>query len=163
VTGPKHHLSAQDFSQIVRLTPLISIDLVLRDPEGCALLGLRNNEPAKGVYFVPGGVVRKNERMVDAFARLLKIETGLDIPFSDARLLGAYEHFYSTNRFNDPGYGTHYVVLGYELLLPKRPDIQLDDQHSESVWWTPVEILESPKVHENTKAYFRDPTPPLQT
>jgi colanic acid biosynthesis protein WcaH len=150
-----NHLSAQDFAQVVRLAPLVSIDLVLVDPEEHALLGLRNNEPAKGFYFVPGGIIRKNEPMADAFVRVLRVETGLEIPFENARLVGAYEHFYSTNRFSDPGCGTHYVVLGYELRLPRRPKIALDDQHSASVWWTASEILYAANVHENTKAYFR--------
>jgi colanic acid biosynthesis protein WcaH len=153
----KHHLSRHDFSQIVRLTPFVSIDLILRDPDGGTLLGLRNNEPAKGFYFVPGGIIRKNERMADAFARILKTETGLEIPLSDARFFGAYEHFYETNRLNEPGFGTHYVVLTYELLLPSHPVIQKDDQHSDIVWWTPLEITGSPQVHDNTKAYFRTP------
>jgi colanic acid biosynthesis protein WcaH len=155
VAKPDRYLNAQDFAQIVRTAPLVSIDLILRDPEGKALLGLRNNEPAKGVYFVPGGVIRKNETIASAFARVLKIETGLETPYSEARFRGAYEHFYVTNRFNDPGYETHYVVLAHELQLLIRPSILLDDQHNEAIWMTPREVLTSPLVHENTKAYFR--------
>ena len=159
MTKLDNRLNAQDFAQIVRNTPLVSIDLILRDPEARVLLGFRNNEPAKGVYFVPGGVIRKNESITSAISRVLKAETGLDAPFSDARLLGAYEHFYQTNRFDDPGYGTHYVVLAYELQLSNHPAIQLDDQHHEATWMTPAEVLASPLVHENTKAYFRTKKP----
>ncbi len=151
----QHHLSPEDFGKIVRLTPLVAIDFVLHDPDGRILLGLRNNEPAKDTYFVPGGIIRKDEKLSHAFARILKVETGLEIPMTNARLLGAFEHFYPNNRLNEPGYGTHYIVLAHELRLASRPEIQLDDQHGDSVWWTPSEILASPKVHENTKAYFR--------
>ena len=119
------------------------------------MLGLRNNEPAKGFYFVPGGIVFKNETMANAFARILRGETGLEIPFSKARLLGAYEHIYPNNRLNEPGYGTHYVTLPHELQLSSRFNIRSDDQHSEFGWMTPGEVLASPLVHENTKAYFR--------
>lgn len=35
--------------------PLVSFDLIIRDPDGRALLRLRTNDPAKGFYFVPGG------------------------------------------------------------------------------------------------------------
>jgi colanic acid biosynthesis protein WcaH len=42
----------------------------------CSNRGL--NEPAKGKYFVPGGVIRKNETMQDAFARILKAEVGIE-------------------------------------------------------------------------------------
>jgi len=29
------------------------------------------------------------------------------------------------------------------------------DQHGEYLWLTPQEILRSPQVHDNTKAYFK--------
>jgi hypothetical protein len=52
MTGP---LSDEDFAHIVGLVPLVSIDLIIRDANGNVLVALRTNEPAKGVYFVPGG------------------------------------------------------------------------------------------------------------
>jgi colanic acid biosynthesis protein WcaH len=146
---------AEDFFVVVRSTPLISIDLVLRDPAGRILLGRRNNEPAKDTYFVPGGVVRKNERLDDAFRRLLAVETGLSGERRDAQFLGVNEHFYPTNRFGDPGFGTHYVVLGYRISLSERPNIRLDDQHSDYRWMSEAELLAHAEVHENTKAYFQ--------
>lgn len=45
-------VSDGDIARIVRYAPLVSIDIILRDPQGYALLGLRVNEPAKGKYFV---------------------------------------------------------------------------------------------------------------
>ncbi len=108
-------LSHDDLRSVVRLAPLVAIDLVIRNARNEVLLGLRNNAPAKGFYFVPGGMILKNERLRDAFARLLKNETNYTASLDDARLLGAFEHFYAENRFGDAGYGTHYVVLGYAL------------------------------------------------
>ena len=106
-------------------------------------------------YFVPGGIIRKNETIELAFARILKAETGCRASHGDARFLGAFQHFYSTNRFGDPAYGTHYVVLAYELQLDYRPAIVLDAQHSESKWMVVSDLLAADNVHENTKAYFR--------
>jgi colanic acid biosynthesis protein WcaH len=149
------YLPHADLRDVVRLAPLVAIDLVIRNPRGEILLGLRNNEPAKGWYFVPGGMILKNERLADAFVRILKRETDLAAAMEDARFLGVYEHFYANNRFGEPGYGTHYVVLGYEL---KIDDIapKPDDQHSELRWWPKAELLASPDVHHNAKAYFRE-------
>jgi colanic acid biosynthesis protein WcaH len=143
------------FRQIVRHAPLISIDLIMEDESGRVLVGLRNNEPAAGVYFVPGGIVRKNETVQAAFRRIALTETGLDLQITAAEFLGVFEHFYDTNRFREPGFGTHYVVLGHRLKLPRRLDIVLDDQHSKLLWLSPEEILDAPDVHKNTKAYFR--------
>jgi len=148
-------LGAEDFAHLVRVAPLVAIDLVICDPDDRFLLGLRSNEPAKGTWFVPGGCIRKNERFAAAFVRILADETGLKMPIAAARPLGAFEHFYETNRFSDPGYGTHYVVLAYALHLDHRPEIRLDEQHSAIRWMSAAEILAAAEVHENTKAYFR--------
>jgi colanic acid biosynthesis protein WcaH len=150
-----HPITEEQFSHIVRNSPLVSIDLIITDPSGCALVGLRNNEPAKGTYFVPGGVIRKGEGIKEAFNRILRTETGYEASIGLAHFAGVFEHFYPTNRFNNPGYGTHYVVLAYRLGVNRRPEIRLDDQHSESKWMSAADILAAPDVHENTKAYFR--------
>jgi colanic acid biosynthesis protein WcaH len=47
------------FKAIIDSTPLISIDLVVRDSSGRVLLGQRLNRPAQGFWFVPGSVFLK--------------------------------------------------------------------------------------------------------
>jgi colanic acid biosynthesis protein WcaH len=148
-------LSPDDFHSVVRLAPLVSIDLIIRNAHGEVLLGLRNNEPAKGFYFVPGGIIRKQERLHEAFARILKRETNCDVSLEEARLLGVYEHFYDANSFGDENFGTHYVVLAHELRLADGSALKSDAQHSEMHWWGERDLLVSDRVHENTKAYFR--------
>jgi colanic acid biosynthesis protein WcaH len=143
-----------EFSRIVRFAPLVSIDLIIRDSDRNVLVGVRNNEPAKNFYFVPGGRVRKDERLELAFARILAAETGCSIDFKDARFFGVYQHIYPNNRFGDPGYGTHYVVLAYELNLSRRPAIVLDTQHHVAKWMSETQLRAAPDVHPYTKAYF---------
>jgi hypothetical protein len=41
-------LNKDEFAQVVRNTPLVAIDLIIRDPDRCVLVGLGTNEPAKG-------------------------------------------------------------------------------------------------------------------
>ncbi len=48
-------LSHAELDSVIRLAPLIAIDLIIRNASGGVLLGLRRNEPAKDCYFVPGG------------------------------------------------------------------------------------------------------------
>lgn len=154
-TSPPRLLSDEDFAFIVRNAPLVSVDLIIRDPEHRVLLGCRVNEPAKGHYFVPGGAIRKNETIQNAFAKILKAETGLHTSINEAKFIGVFEHFYDTNRFGDPEYGTYYVVLAYELSLTERPSVKLDLQHSDIRWLSDAEVLSAPDVHPNAKAYFR--------
>jgi colanic acid biosynthesis protein WcaH len=154
MTTPRR-LADEDFANVVRLTPLVSIDIIITCPQETVLLGYRVNEPARGTYFVPGGIILKNEPIREAFARILKNEIGLQESLDHAVLLGVSEHFYATNRFENPEYGTHYVAIGYELNLKQRPPVEMDSQHSNFQWIPKHEILSAPNIHENTKAYFR--------
>jgi colanic acid biosynthesis protein WcaH len=152
---PPPWLSRADLRTIVRLAPLVSIDLMIRNAQNQVLLGLRNNEPAKGFFFVPGGMILKGERLREAFERILKDETNCVASFEDAQFLGVYEHFYESNRFGETGYGTHYVVLGCAVRLADVSGLIGDSQHRELRWWRDDELLASDQVHDNTKAYFR--------
>jgi colanic acid biosynthesis protein WcaH len=61
---------------------------------------------------------------------------------------------YDNSFFGEEEFGTHYVVLAHELNLDHHPPIETDRQHSDFHWMTPAELLSSPDVHQNTRAYF---------
>ncbi|HTD68228.1 MAG TPA: GDP-mannose mannosyl hydrolase [Candidatus Limnocylindria bacterium] len=146
-------LTDQDFLHIVDSTPLVSIDLILRNDRGEVLLGQRANRPAPGMWFVPGGRIRKNERVAEALQRISQRELGVTIP--DATLLGVFDHIYPDNFLGAPNVNTHYVVLGMAAELKEDLRVTPDDQHTELKWWTVTDLLASDSVHENTKAYFK--------
>jgi colanic acid biosynthesis protein WcaH len=152
---PGERLEPRDFESVIKLTPLVSIDLIVRALDGRVLLGLRKHEPAKGCLFVAGGRITKNETLAAAFRRISLAELGLEKTIEEARFLGVYEHFYPTNRLDRGGFGTHYVVLAYEVASPVHDALLPKDQHGEYIWATAAELLNRPEVHENTKAYFR--------
>jgi colanic acid biosynthesis protein WcaH len=152
---PQDRPSTHDFLQVVRLSPMVSIDIIVRNPRGEVLLGLRANEPAKGTWFVPGGRVLKNESLDAAFGRITRVELGVSLSRADARLLGPYEHLYGRNFANAPGIGTHYVALAHEIEVAQGISAPADDQHGEFRWWRVEDLLNSPDVHPYTKAYFQ--------
>jgi colanic acid biosynthesis protein WcaH len=142
------------YKRVVELTPLVSVDLVLRDPDRRILVGLRMNRPARGYWFVPGGRVGKNETFRQAFRRLTEEELGASLAFERGRFLGVFEHLYDDNFAEEAGYGTHYVVVAYEV--PVRCEelaLPACDQHSAYLWLTEREIVARSDVHDNTKAY----------
>ena len=150
-------LAAETFASVVANTPLVSIDLIVEDAQGAVLLGLRNNPPARGWWFVPGGRIRKDETLDDAFARIIQVELGLCGQRSQSRLAGVYEHFYDTNFTGTTGATTHYVALAYRLQV-ERHLLQLlhlpHQQHSRYMWMHPDRIVQHPHVHSYTQAYF---------
>ena len=148
-------MQPEEFENVIRLTPLVAIDLVVRSPEGRVLVGRRTYEPAKGVFFVPGGRITKNETLAAAFRRISGEELGIQLGFETARFLSVNEHMYPTNRFMKKGFGTHYVTLAYEIQSALETAQLPKDQHGEYAWMSPEELLRSSEVHENTKRYFR--------
>ncbi|HNO59933.1 MAG TPA: GDP-mannose mannosyl hydrolase [Plasticicumulans sp.] len=146
-------LEREDFRTAVRLSPLVSIDLVVRDAAGRVLLGWRNNRPAQHCWFVPGGSIRKQETLDAAFRRISHDELGLDCERVEARWLGVYEHFYD-DHFAGTDFGTHYVVLGHELAVGSGLTTLPDAQHARWRWFEVDELLASPEVHRHSKWYF---------
>jgi colanic acid biosynthesis protein WcaH len=112
-------LNDDTFRTVINSTPLISIDLVVRDSSGNIFLGQRLNRPAQGFWFVPGDRILNGESIANAFKRLTFVE--LDIV--DAQYLGLYEHFYNDSIYTDEHEGidisTHYVVNGFEVVYPQ--------------------------------------------
>lgn len=147
-------IKSDKFLNIVASTPLVSIDLVIRNKQGRVLLGYRTNNPAKGYWFVPGGIIRKNERLDAAFNRISENEIGLIYDRDDSKFLGVFEHYYPENFLEADNVDTHYVVLAHEIHLPDHTKILGDDQHSELRWWSVPELLANSYVHAYTKAYF---------
>lgn len=148
-------LSRVDFGNVIRHTPLVSIDLVVHDERDCVLVGLRLNRPARGFWFVPGGRIYKDERLDDAFLRISDAELGRAIPRAEARLLGVYEHLYNDeNALELPGVSTHYVVIAYQLHVDAGSLVLPNGQHDQFRWMAVNQIGGDPAVHPNTKAYF---------
>jgi len=146
-------LPLEKFLHAIRSMPLVSFDLLVRDPAGRLLLGRRKNEPARGFWFVPGGIIRKGETLQEAFARISRDELGQPLNLAEARLQGVFEHFYEENAAGVAGVTTHYIVLAYELSWPSNLAGLPLDQHDEYGWFSETEIRDHSRVHANTKAY----------
>ena len=141
--------------EIIKATPLVSIDLIIRNPSEKVLLGKSVNRPAKGYWFVPGGKIIKNETIAHALKRISKAEVGLDLSTEPHNLFGAYDHIYEDNFLNIEGINTHYVVLAFAIHLHQEIRVKPDEQHSDLKWWEIDKLLEDPTVHPNTKVYFK--------
>ena len=142
------------FQTLVREAPLVSVDLVITDQLDHCLLGRRQNRPAKGTMFVPGGRILKNESIDAAIRRILLAETGYQIREQDEQyFLGVYEHFYDDS-FWDATISTHYVVLAHRIKLKSRFMGKSDNQHDFLEWISSDDLLNRRDVHKNVKAYF---------
>lgn len=127
MTAADKPIPPSEWRAIVENVPLVSVDLVI-EHDGGVLLGKRENEPAKGEWFVPGGTVLKNESRTDAVHRIADEELGEPVVIDEC--LGTYEHFYNTSEVEDVD-SKHYVATAYRCQLKRaNPTIAGDDQHS---------------------------------
>ncbi len=94
------------------------------------LMVRRNQEPAKGLWSVPGGRVAKGEYLAAAVAREVAEETGLDITVGP--LLGILEVV------GDP----HYVILDFIGTVAAGSEPAAGDDVSEARW-VPLDEVET--------------------
>ena len=135
----------EEWATVVRNVPIVSVDLLVETPDG-VLLVERANRPAKGEWFVPGGRVRKGERLVEAVHRVAREELGVEVEIEER--LGAYEHLYDDADVDGAG-GKHYLANGF-LVGTDATEFDLDDQHGAA------RVFESPPddLHPYVSAYL---------
>ena len=108
------------------------------------LMVRRAQEPAKGLWSLPGGRVEKGEYLADAVRREVKEETGLDVTAGE--LVGIFEVV------GEP----HYVILDFfaQAESPGEPTASSD---VDEVRWVPLEEVASlectPRFVETMKAW----------
>ncbi len=92
----------------------------------------------------------------EAFDRIAENELGIKPAYEDADFLGVFEHLYHENFAGQQEFGTHYVVLAYQVEITKTPLKLPETQHSRYEWFDRKSLRNDKKVHPYTKAYFRN-------
>lgn len=85
----KFPLTKKEFKYAYSRVPRLCVDIILNTPEG-VLLTLRDIEPYKNLWHIPGGTVHYRETIKDAIRRVAKEELGVEVNI--ARLAGYVEY-----------------------------------------------------------------------
>ena len=117
--------------------PIVTVDVVLLTLKGGELhtaLILRDKEPSKGEWTLPGGWIHMDEDQdaLGAAQRILRTEAGVESPY-----LEQLETFASRHR-DERGWS---VSIGYYALVPS--DIQAEDRGRGLIRWRPVDEIRS--------------------
>jgi ADP-ribose pyrophosphatase YjhB (NUDIX family) len=83
-------LPKDEFDRIYSRVPRLTVEVVITAPQRGVLLSLRDIEPCKGMWHLPGGTVRFGERLVEAVARVACEELGVTV--SVGQMLGYIEY-----------------------------------------------------------------------
>jgi ADP-ribose pyrophosphatase YjhB (NUDIX family) len=119
VPDPKRGLPEDVFQLVSRLTPLLSVDLLLQDDQARTLLTWRHDDAYGPGWHVPGGIVRYKELATDRIHAVAHLELGADVVCEPVPLLVA-EHV----RLKSHNRG-HVVSLLYRCSLLTPPDEKL--------------------------------------
>jgi hypothetical protein len=81
-----------EYKRVLSALLIVCVDCLVLNDKGEFLLVKGKNEPLKGEYWIPGGRIYKNERLVDAVHRKMREEIGVEVEI--VRKLGFFEEFF---------------------------------------------------------------------
>ena len=119
VPDPQHGLPEDVFQLVSRLTPLLSVDLLLQDDQARTLLTWRHDVAYGPGWHIPGGIVRYKELARDRIHAVAHLELGAEVACEPSPLL-VTEHV----RLRSQSRG-HVVSLLYRCSLLTLPDEKL--------------------------------------
>ncbi len=135
-------MSDAAYNYIFDHVPRLCVDVIIRDIQAPdhVLLSLRDIEPFKGSWHIPGGRVHKGELVGEATIRIARAETGLEVMFK--KLLDFSEY---TNEIRN-GHVGHSVSLVVEADIIGG-SLKKDHQATELRYWNTVPPIVLPAHH----------------
>jgi colanic acid biosynthesis protein WcaH len=111
VPNPSEGLPEELFLYISRITPMVNVDLLIKDEKGRTLLAWRDDQYCGQGWHVPGGIVRFKETMETRVKKVAEAEIGTDISFNTTPM--------ALNQIIYPGHDTrsHFISILYKCFL----------------------------------------------
>lgn len=123
------HIPESEYNLILKKMPILCVDLLIIYDNKCLLLK-RDNEPAKGQYWFPGGRINKLETIKDAALRKAKEETNLDCEFIKIVSVEETVFLKNENMFTD----VHTVNICCEIIPISITSFKFDKYHNDYQW-----------------------------
>ena len=127
--------------------PIVGIGVVIVRDCKIALIK-RGNEPSKGKWTIPGGLVELGESVEEAVIREAKEETCLDV--ENPQLIDVVGNV-DLDEYSKVKY--HYVIIDY-LVHVKSGNIQAASDAAE-LRWVPLEEVEDYNLTSSFRVFFR--------
>jgi 8-oxo-dGTP diphosphatase len=115
--------------------------------EGKIMLEKRGNEPARGQWTIPGGVVEVGENLADAVRRETKEETGLEVESSSLIDVVDQVHLDRKGKIE-----YHYVIIDYVVKVkPGEPKAGSD---ASDLKWVPLGEVKAFELTPSFRRFF---------
>ena len=123
------HIPDAEYRLILNSIPILCVDVLIVHDGKCLLLK-RDNEPAKGEFWFPGGRVRKNESIQNTALRKAKEETNLDCEY--VKIISVEETIFSKTATMHSD--VHTVNICCHLIPVDIGSLKLDKHHNDYKW-----------------------------
>jgi ADP-ribose pyrophosphatase YjhB (NUDIX family) len=125
--------------------PVVGVGAIVLN-EGRILLEKRGNEPARGQWTIPGGVVEVGESLEEAVLRETLEETGLDV--SEPQLIDVVDqvHLDAEGRIE-----YHYVIVDFTVTASGEPRAGSD---ADELKWVPINEVEGYDLTPSFRRFF---------
>jgi 8-oxo-dGTP diphosphatase len=127
--------------------PVVGVGAIILDGDRI-LLEKRKNEPSKGKWSVPGGLVELGESVEQAVIREVKEETGLEV--YEPRLVDVV-NYVSLGEKGAVMY--HYVIVDYLVTVKSGKAKAASD--AAALKWVPFNEVEEYDLTESFRQFFR--------
>lgn len=151
VPDPSLGLPDDVFYYVSRTTPLVNVDLLIKDENGRTLLSWRN-DPYSGLgWHIPGGIVRFKETLETRVEKVAEAEIGRSVRF-DPSPIALHQSIHHERDIRG-----HFISLLYKCFLPgafSPSNTGLSPQDAGYLAWhdgCPVNLLQ---VHEIYRKYI---------
>lgn len=81
VPNPSQGLPEELFLFVTEITPMVNVDLLIQDEKGRTLLSWRNDDVCGQGWYLPGGIIRFKEHMIDRLKKVAEKEIGSAVEF----------------------------------------------------------------------------------
>lgn len=127
--------------------PIVGVGaVIIRD--GRILLERRRNDPGKGKWSIPGGIVELGESTEEAVMREVKEETGLDV--DNPELIDVVNNVTGDEKGRIE---YHFVIIDYSVRLKGgKPKASSD---AEELKWVPLENVEEYDLTRTFREFFQ--------
>ena len=115
--SPGEGLPDEVFRLVTQLSPMVNVDLLIRNEQGEILLTWRDDWYFPAGWHIPGGIIRLGESAAHRIAEVAKKELQTEVEASPEPI--------AVTEFHSPElpYRSHFISLLYECRLKNQPGI----------------------------------------
>lgn len=111
IKNPSNGLPEEIFFFASRITPMINVDLLIKDKNGRTLLSWRDDEFYNKGWHIPGGIIRYKETAEQRIQKVAKQEIGTKVKFEPRPI--AIHQFFAKHKTRG-----HFISLLYKCFVP---------------------------------------------